>query len=70
MSGTYDLLIIYSDRTRKVIHNVDTYDVDRDNILFYYIKNGYRSFVPITQVRFFGRMFDYDNCDKEKLPYE
>lgn len=70
MSGTYDLLIIYSDRTRKVIHNVDTYGVDRDNILFYYIKNGYRSFVPIAQVRFFGRMFDYDNCDKEELPYE
>lgn len=61
MSGTYDLLIIYSDRTRKVIHNVDTYDVDRDNILFYYIKNGYRSFVPITQVRFFGRLSDYGN---------
>lgn len=70
MSVTYDLLIIYSDRTRKVIHDIDTYGVNRDDTLFYYVKNGYRSFIPITQVRFFGRMFDYDNCDKEELPYE
>ena len=70
MSCSYDLLIIYSDKTRKVVCGVTEYGTDEDNVLLYFKKNGYRSFVPITQVRFFGRMFDYDNCDKEELPYE
>ena len=61
MSCSYDLLIIYSDKTRKVIHGVANYGVDKDGILFYFDKNGYRSFVPISQVRFFGRLFDYGN---------
>lgn len=59
MSYSYDLLIIYSDKTRKVIHSVEDYGADKDNVLFYFIKNGYRSFVPVSQVRFFGRLFDY-----------
>lgn len=59
MSCSYDLLIIYSDKTRKVIHGVENYGADKDSTLFYFIKNGYRSFIPVSQVRFFGRLFDY-----------
>lgn len=59
MSCRYDLLIIYSDKTRKVIHGVENYGADKDSTLFYFIKNGYRSFIPVSQVRFFGRLFDY-----------
>lgn len=70
MCCSYDLLIIYSDKTRKVVCGVTNYGVTKDSTLFYFDKNGYRSFVTISQVRFFGRMFDYDNCDKEELPYE
>ena len=61
MSCSYDLLIIYSDKTRKVIHGVTNYGADKDNVVFYFIKNDYRSFVPVSQVRFFGRLFDYGN---------
>ena len=61
MSYSYDLLIVYSDKTRKVIHGVTNYGVNKDSILFYFDKNGYRSFVTISQVRFFGRLFDYGN---------
>ena len=61
MSCNYDLLIIYSDKTRKVIHGVENYGADKDSTLFYFIKNGYRSFIPVSQVRFFGRLFDYGN---------
>lgn len=61
MSCSYDLLIIYSNKTRKVIHGVTNYGADKDSVLFYFIKNGYRSFIPVSQVRFFGRLFDYGN---------
>ena len=61
MSCSYDLLIIYSDKTRKVIHGVVNYGVNKDGILFYFDKNGERSFAPVSQVRFFGRLFDYGN---------
>lgn len=61
MSYSYDLLIVYSDKTRKVIHGVTNYGTDKDSVLFYFIKNDYRSFAPVSQVRFFGRLFDYGN---------
>lgn len=59
MNCSYDLLIIYSDKTIKVIHGVENYGTAKDSTLFYFIKNGYRSFIPVSQVRFFGRLFDY-----------
>ena len=64
MSVTYDLLIIYSDKTRKIVHGVTEYGTDEDNVLLYFKKNGYRSFVPINQVQFFGRLFDYDDGEE------
>lgn len=61
MNVSYDLLIVYVDQNTKVIHGVTEYGTDADNVLFYFKKNGYLSFIPINQVRFFGRQFDYDN---------
>ena len=66
MSCSYDLLIIYSDKSKKIIHGVTNYGADKDNVLFYFIKNEYRSFVPVSQVRFFGRLFDYGDYDSEE----
>lgn len=65
MCCSYDLLIIYSDKTIKVIHGVENYGADKDSTLFYFIKNGYRSFIPVSQVRFFGRLFDYGNVEED-----
>ena len=69
MSCSYDLLIIYSDKTRKVVCGVTNYGVTKDGTLFYFDKNGYRSFVTISQVRFFGRLFDYGDYDSEEELY-
>lgn len=66
MSCSYDLLIIYSDKTRKVVCGVTNYGVNKDGILFYFDKNGYRSFATISQVQFFGRLFDYGDYDSEE----
>lgn len=58
---TFDLLIIYHDELRKIIRSVSNYGITLDNPgCFYYEKNGYRSFVPVDKVRFFGRLFDYE----------
>ena len=57
---TFDLLIIYHDELRKIIRGVSGYGISDSAECFYYQKNGYRSFVPVSQVRFFGRLFDYE----------
>lgn len=57
-SKSFDLLIIYNTGNKKIVKCVNNYGVsDR---CFYYEKNEYRSFVPVSQVRFFGRLFDYE----------
>ena len=57
---TFDLLIIFHDGIRKIIRRASGYGISDSAEYFYYIKNGYRSFVPLNQVRFFGRLFDYE----------
>ena len=56
---SFDLLIIYHNMDEKIIKHVNDYGVSDSAGCFYYEKNGYRSFVPVNQVRFFGRSFDY-----------
>ena len=56
----FDLLIIYHNMNEKIIKHVNDYGVSDSTGCFYYEKNGYRSFVPVNQVRFFGRLFDYE----------
>lgn len=58
---TYELLIIYSDGQEKTINTVSEYGCKSEQNIFYYVKNGYRSFIPIAEVKFFGRKFDYEN---------
>lgn len=57
----YDVLIIFRDGTEKIVKGVTNYDVEEDAKCFVFMKNNYRSFVPIDEVRFFGRRFDYEN---------
>lgn len=57
---SFDLLIIYLNSNSKIVRRVDNYGVSDSSGCFYYEKNGYRSFIPITQVQFFGRAFDYE----------
>ena len=55
----YNLLIIYKDGKQKIIGGVAEYGLSEMGT-FWFKKNGYRGFVPMRQVRFFGREFDYD----------
>lgn len=56
-----DLLILYRDGDKKIIHNVVNYGYRQTNQLQYFFeKNGYRSFIPADVVKFFGRLFDYE----------
>ena len=57
---TFDLLIIFHDGLTKIVRGVSGYGISDSAECFYYQKNGYRSFVPVNQVRFFGRLFDYE----------
>lgn len=57
---TFDLLIIFHDGIRKIVRGVSGYAISDSAECFYYKKNGYCSFVPVSQVRFFGRLFDYE----------
>ena len=59
-SKSFDLLIIHRNGDRKIIKRVDDYGVSDSTGCFYYEKNGYNSFVPVSQVLFFGRLFDYE----------
>lgn len=64
MAAKYDLLIVWNDGERKIIKDVEEYklSLDAGAKVFYFYKNGYRGFVPVDKVRYFGRQFDYDGC--------
>lgn len=57
-----DLLIIYTDCTRKTIIHVESYGCNND--IFWFKKNGYTSFLPKENIVYFGREFDYENKDQ------
>lgn len=56
---SFDLLIIYHNGNEKIIKHVNDYGVSDSDGCFYYEKNGFRSFIPVNRVLFFGRLFDY-----------
>lgn len=61
---TFDLLIIYWDGSSHVVKDVDNYgNLANNNELFYYIKNDFRSFIPVDKVNFIGRYSDYNNTE-------
>ena len=54
------LLIIFADGHEKIISGVERYGHYRETInIFWFEKNGRKSFVPVPQVRYFGSAFDY-----------
>lgn len=61
MSARFDLLIIFWDGTRKIVKDVDGYGTYDAAELFYYEKNGFRSYMPIDKVTFIGRLSDWED---------
>ena len=60
----FDLLIIYTDGTNKVVENVEDYGFKLESSLFYFIKNDFQGFIPKEEVRFIGRYIDYCLVDE------
>jgi hypothetical protein len=58
MVARYELLIRFTDGTHKIVHDVENYGMSVYDC-FFFVKNGYRSFVPKANVIFFGRNFDW-----------
>lgn len=59
MAIVTDLLIMFSDGEQKIIKGVEKYEIGEDGV-FRFTKNGYVSFLPKQDIRYFGRKFDYD----------
>ena len=57
---SFDLLTIYNNGDKKIVKCVNSYGVSDSARCFFYEKKGYRSFVPVSRVQFFGRLFDYE----------
>ena len=57
---TYNILILFNDGTAKIIKDVTKYEYLLDQNMFTFTKNGYKSFVPVTNVSYFGREFDWE----------
>lgn len=53
------LLIIFADGHEKIISGVERYGHWENINVFWFEKNGRKSFVPVSQVRYFGSAFDY-----------
>lgn len=56
---TFDLLIIYNNGDERIIYNVNDYRIEPEKGVFVFDKNGYRHFVPIANVMYFGRYDSY-----------
>ena len=60
------LLIIFADGHEKIISGVERYGHYRENInIFWFEKNGRKSFVPVPQVLNFGIAVDYADVVRE-----
>ena len=57
----FDLLIIFSDGTEHLVKNVSDYEFIFKTQCFTYTKNGYKAYLPMNQVKFLGRAFDFHN---------
>lgn len=55
----YDLFIVYRGGRGKIIVNVTDYGINSQG-QYYFVKNGYRNFVPADVVEYFGRKFDWE----------
>ena len=57
--GSYDLLVIFTDGSEKIISKVEEAGIKDD--VFGFKKNGYWGMLPKENVRYFGRLFDWEN---------
>lgn len=57
---TCDLLIIFVDGEVKTVTGISNYEIDTKTRMFSFIKNEYRSFIPLENVKFFGRKIDWE----------
>ena len=61
-----ELWIVYKDgNSGKAIKNVTNYGCDKSICMFFFEKNGYRSFMPIENVKFIGPRADYFNLEEQ-----
>ena len=63
----FDLLIIYADGSRHIVRDVNTYDYKIESGHYYYKKNNWYSYIPQAQVRFIGRLFDYNDEEDKTI---
>ena len=64
---TYNLLIKYRNGEEHVVEGISEYGIMSNHPdKFYYVKNGFRGFIPVEGVLFIGKEFDYMNGGKEK----
>ena len=57
---TFDLLIIFKNKTQKIIKGVDTFGVLFNGETYWFKKNGYKSYCTKDGILFFGREFDWN----------
>ena len=55
----FTLLIIYRDGETVKVDDVEAYGTITTDKLFYYLKNGFRGFMPMDAVSFIGKAKDY-----------
>lgn len=53
--------LIFDSEEMKKIRDL-FYGCLAESDIFWFDKNGRRSFLPVPQVRYFGSAFDYDEC--------
>ena len=58
---TKTLLIVYTDGKEHKVSGVEEYGFMNGEGQYYFKRNGYRSFLPKENIKFFGREFDYFN---------
>jgi len=67
---TFNLLIMFNNPNmilkNKIIEGVSNYGLDADGRVFWYIKNGHKSYATVDCVKFFGREFDFSNAKEIK----
>lgn len=60
----FDLLTVFTDGTKKVIKDVDVYEILANDLNFIYVKkNGFKIFVNPHEVRYIGNLSDLEDCE-------
>jgi hypothetical protein len=60
------LLVLYVNGNRKVIKHVSDYGFNKDGGIFWFVKNGRKSFFNPEVITFFGSEFDFYDGDVDE----